>query len=66
MGEVTGDWEKFYDRFLDVPANSGRHDLFVRFVNPANPSALMNLDCVEFLASAKDSRSDAQPGDQKR
>jgi hypothetical protein len=38
----------------------------VRFVNPANPSALMNLDCVEFLASAKDSRSDAKPGDQKR
>ena len=64
--EVTGDWEKFYDRFLDVPANSGRHDLFVRFVNPANPSALMNLDCVEFLASAKESKSDAKPGDQKR
>jgi len=48
--EVTGDWEKFYDRFVDVPPKTGRHDLVVRFINPDRPSALMNLDCVEFLA----------------
>jgi len=64
--EVTGDWEKFYDRFIDVPAKSGRHDLFLRFVNPANPNALMNLDCVEFLAPKGAAEADDNPGDRNR
>jgi hypothetical protein len=46
--EVNGQWEKFYDREVDLPATQGRHDLIVRFTHPGNASGLMNLDSVHF------------------
>ena len=45
---VNGDWEKWYERTVDVVETKGRHDLFVRFVNPKTSSALMNLDSIYF------------------
>lgn len=46
--EVNGEWEKFYERTIDLPATPGRHDLYVRFVNEKNQGGLMNLDSVYF------------------
>ncbi|MEP7219096.1 MAG: hypothetical protein ABI876_09280, partial [Bacteroidota bacterium] len=42
--EVNGEWEKFYERIVDLPETKGRHDLYFRFVNEQNPGGLMNLD----------------------
>ena len=47
--EVNGQWEKFYDRTVEIPATKGRHDVIFRFVHPANAGGLMNLDSVNFL-----------------
>lgn len=46
--EVNGEWEKFYERTVDVPETKGRHDLYFRFVNEKNQGGLMNLDSVYF------------------
>ena len=47
--EVNGKWEEFYDRTVDLPAQTGRHDLFFKFVNEKSPGGLMNLDTIHFL-----------------
>lgn len=47
---VNGQWEKFYERTVDLPAVSGRHDVIVRFTHPQNASGLMNLDSIFFHA----------------
>ncbi|MFM7073587.1 MAG: PQQ-dependent sugar dehydrogenase, partial [Planctomycetota bacterium] len=46
--EVNGHWEKFYERVVELPPTSGRHDLVVRFTHPGNASGLMNLDSLHF------------------
>lgn len=46
--EVNGNWEKWYDKTVDVTATMGQHDIFVRFVNPKNTGGLMNLDSIFF------------------
>lgn len=46
--EVNGEWEKWYDRTVELPETKGRHDLFFRFVNPKTSAALMNLDSIYF------------------
>ena len=47
--QVNGEWEKFYERTVDLPETRGRHDLIVRFVHPGNAGGLMNLDSIQFL-----------------
>ncbi len=47
--EVNGQWEKWYDKTVDLPATQGRHDVFIRFTNPQRAGGLMNLDAIEFL-----------------
>ena len=47
--EVNGQWEQFYDRIVDLPETTGRHDLFVRFTHPQQAGGLMNLDSISFL-----------------
>lgn len=47
--EVNGQWEKFYDRTVDLPETKGRHDVFFVFTNPSKASGLMNLDSINFL-----------------
>jgi cytochrome c len=46
--EVNGQWEKFYEKTVDLAETKGRHDLFVRFVNEKNQGGLMNLDSIYF------------------
>ncbi|MFN8857873.1 MAG: PQQ-dependent sugar dehydrogenase [Planctomycetaceae bacterium] len=46
--EVNGEWEKWYEKTVAVKPSTGRCDLFVRFVNPQNRNALMNLDSIDF------------------
>jgi len=46
--DVNGQWEKWYERTVELAPTPGRHDLFVRFVNPKNTNALMNLDSIHF------------------
>jgi len=46
--EVNGNWEKFYEKSVEIPATMGRHDLYIRFVNPKNKGGLMNLDSIYF------------------
>jgi cytochrome c len=48
--EVNGNWEEWYERTADFRGPAGRHDLHVRFVNPQNRNALMNLDSLRFHA----------------
>ena len=47
--EVNGQWEQFYERILELPAQTGRGDLCVRFTHPGGAGGLMNLDLVHFL-----------------
>lgn len=47
--EVNGNWEQFYEKTAELPESTGRHDLFIRFVNEKNQGGLMNLDSVHFL-----------------
>lgn len=47
--EVNGQWEQFYDRIVDLPESTGRHDIFVRFTHPQQAGGLMNLDSIGFL-----------------
>lgn len=57
--EVNGQWEKFYERTVEIDAKTneksesasklGRHDLIFRFVHPNKAGGLMNLDSVNFL-----------------
>jgi cytochrome c len=46
--EVNGDWEAFYEKTVEVPANTGRCDLYLVFKNPTHPGGLMNIDAIEF------------------
>lgn len=46
--EVNGEWEKWYERSVDIPAVSGSHDVFIRFVNSERTGGLMNLDSIYF------------------
>jgi cytochrome c len=46
--EVNGEWEKWYEKSVELKPTTGRCDLFVRFVNPQNRNALMNLDSIDF------------------
>jgi cytochrome c len=46
--EVNGQWEKWYDKTVELPETKGRHNLFVRFVNAKNTGRLMNLDSIYF------------------
>ncbi len=39
--EVNGNWEQFYERTAEVPESTGRHDLFIRFVNEKNQGGLI-------------------------
>ncbi len=46
--EVNGKWEEFYDRTVEIPAQTGRHELYFKFVNEKSPGGLMNLDTIHF------------------
>jgi len=46
--EVNGQWEKWYERTVDLPETKGRHDLIIVFVHPAKAGGLMNLDSILF------------------
>jgi hypothetical protein len=45
---VNGEWEKWYEKTVELKPTTGHCDLFVRFVNPQNRNALMNLDSIDF------------------
>jgi cytochrome c len=47
--EVNGQWEKFYDKSTDIPATTGRHDVYLVFTHPGKAGGLMNLDSINFL-----------------
>lgn len=47
--EVNGEWEKFYDRIVELTPSTGRHDVVLKFVHPTNAGGLMNVDAVHFL-----------------
>lgn len=46
--EVNGQWEQFYDKWIDLPAERERSDVYVVFVHPQGASGLMNLDSITF------------------
>ncbi|WP_010585622.1 PQQ-dependent sugar dehydrogenase [Schlesneria paludicola] len=46
--EVNGAWETWYEKTIELPSTTGRHDLFVRFENPEKTGGLMNLDSIYF------------------
>lgn len=46
--EVNGSWDKWYERTVDLGMVSGRHDLYLVFMNPQRRGGLMNLDSVYF------------------
>lgn len=46
--EVNGQWEQFYDKWIELPADRERGDLYVVFVHPQGASGLMNLDSITF------------------
>lgn len=46
--EVNGQWEVFYDKVIELPAERERGDLYVIFVNDQKAGGLMNLDRVTF------------------
>jgi hypothetical protein len=45
---VNGQWEQFYDKWIELPADRERGDLYVVFVHPQGASGLMNLDSITF------------------
>ena len=45
---VNGEWEKFYDREVELAPTSGRHDVIIRFTHPNQAGGLMNLDSIVF------------------
>jgi hypothetical protein len=47
--EVNGNWEQFYERVLQIPPQTGRDHICVRFTHPGNAGGLMNLDLLQFL-----------------
>lgn len=47
--EVNGQWEKFYQKTVEIPPTKGRRDVLVRFTHPNQASGLMNLDWLHFL-----------------
>ncbi len=49
--EVNGQWEQFYDKRIDLPADRERCDLYIVFVHPQNAGGLMNLDSITFEKS---------------
>lgn len=46
--DVNGSWEDFHDVTAKIKRQTGRHDIYVVFINPQNRGGLMNLDCVTF------------------
>lgn len=46
--EVNGEWEKWYEKVVEVEPLTGAHDLYIRFVNPNSQNGLMNLDSIYF------------------
>jgi cytochrome c len=46
--EVNGEWEKFYEKSIDLAQSEDRADIFLVFKNPKNRGGLMNIDAVEF------------------
>ena len=46
---VNGVWAKFYVVNVEIPATTGRHDLYFVFTHPNQSRGLMNLDSVNFL-----------------
>ncbi len=46
---VNGEWEKFYDREVELVPTSGRHDVIIRFTHPNQAGGLMNLDAIRFM-----------------
>lgn len=46
--EVNGQWEQFYDKWIELPAERERGDVYVVFVHPQGASGLMNLDSITF------------------
>ena len=49
--EVNGQWEQFYDKWIELPAERERCDLYIVFVHPQRASGLMNLDSITFEKS---------------
>jgi cytochrome c len=47
--EVNGEWEKFYDRIVELTPSTGQHDVVLKFVHTTKAGGLMNLDAVHFL-----------------
>jgi cytochrome c len=46
--EVNGNWEQFYQRSVPLEGTSGKHDVYLVFVNAQRQGGLMNLDSVYF------------------
>ncbi|MFM9116291.1 MAG: carbohydrate-binding protein, partial [Planctomycetota bacterium] len=46
--EVNGQWEKFYERSVELPETQGVHDVIVRFTHPGGASGLMKWDWIQF------------------
>ncbi|PQO31665.1 PQQ-dependent sugar dehydrogenase [Blastopirellula marina] len=51
--DVNGSWENFHDVTAKIKPQTGRHDVYVVFVNPQNRGGLMNLDSVTFQPPAE-------------
>jgi cytochrome c len=48
----NGAWEDWRELTLELTPSAGLHELYVVFLNEANRSALMNLDCLRFEPAA--------------
>jgi cytochrome c len=47
--EVNGQWDKFYEKTVELPKQQGEHDVYIVFTHPGNAGGLMNLDTVYFV-----------------
>lgn len=46
--EVNGQWEKFYEKTVDLPEHKGRRDVYFVFTHPNKAGGLMNVDSINF------------------
>ncbi len=46
--EVNGSWDSFHDVSANVTLQTGRHDVYLVFINEERQGGLMNLDSVTF------------------
>jgi len=46
--EVNGSWDSFHEVTTPIEPRTGRHDIFIVFLNPKRQGGLMNLDRVTF------------------